>query len=124
MLSQLEQNDYQGSTPSLRWLDSDELKGLVRDRLIAMGLQQRAEFVQALELEMRQAGSTMRSHLLLIGIPAKCPDELSPNEVGHLVRYFNINAPELMPIVSRVMCRFGAFMENQELSQLASELVS
>ena len=56
MLTQLEQNSYQVSGPSLRWVDSNELKGLVRDRLTAMGLQQREEFVQALELEMRKAG--------------------------------------------------------------------
>jgi len=124
MLTQLEQNNYQAPGPSLRWVDSNELKGLVRDRLTAMGLQQREEFVQALELEMRKAGSTLRSHLLLIGIPAKCPDELTPNEVGHLIRYFNISEPELMPVVSRVISRFSLFPENDELPQLASGLIS
>ena len=124
MLNQLEQSDSQVATSSLRWLDSDELKELVRDRLITIGLQEREDFVQALEREMRKAGLTLSSHLLLIGIPAKAPDELSPNEVGHLVRYLNMNEPELMPIVSRVMASFNLFLESDEPSQVASGLVS
>lgn len=97
------------AAPLRRWRSSDELKAIVRDELILMEQPEREQLIRELAREMNGAGLKMSSHLLMIGIPATDLSELTPNEVGHFVRFIEMTAPRLMPAIERVLARYIAF---------------
>ena len=92
-------------------LDPNELKGVVRDGLVAMTLSDREEFIQALESEMRHVSLNVRSYLIPLGIPGRIPEDLTPTEVGHLIRYLKINVPHAMSAIERAMSGYSIFAE-------------
>lgn len=87
----------------------DELKSLVRSALVSMNITEREDFIQALEAEMRRANLNMRAYLIPLGIAGCSPQELTPTEVGHLIRFLRMIVPQAMPAVERVAARYGAF---------------
>src|SRR4029079_14312055 len=78
-------------------MNPDDLKGFVRDGLVNMTILERETFIKALEVEMRGVGLSIRSYLIPLGIPARTLEELTPTEVGHLVRYLKINVAHALP---------------------------
>ncbi|HKP85427.1 MAG TPA: hypothetical protein VJZ26_04985 [Blastocatellia bacterium] len=88
-------------------LDPTELKSIVRDGLVAMTMADREEFIQALEAEMRRVNLNMRSYLIPLGIPGRSPEDLTPTEVGHLIRFLRINVPQATTAVDRTIARYG-----------------
>jgi hypothetical protein len=106
----------QGRGSSLGSLDPNEIKSVIRDGLVAMNMADREAFIQALEREMRHAGLNMRSYLIPLGIPGRSPEDLTPTEVGHLVRFLKFNVPQAMSAVQRTVSHFTAFAEKVEQS--------
>src|ERR1051325_1663316 len=92
-------------------LDPNDLKSIVRDGLVSMNMAEREDFIQSLEAELRRANLNMRAYLIPLGIPGRSPEDLTPTEVGHLVRFLKINVPQSMPVVQRVMARYSIFAE-------------
>lgn len=92
-------------------LDPNDLKSVVRDGLVSMTMTEREDFIQSLEAEMRRANLNMRSYLIPLGIPGRSPEDLTPTEVGHLVRFLKINVPQAMSAVERTMARYNIFAE-------------
>jgi hypothetical protein len=90
-------------------LDPTELKSIVRDGLVAMNMAEREEFIQALEAEMRRVSLNMRAYLIPLGIPGRSPEDLTPTEVGHLIRFLRINVPQATTAVDRTIARYGIF---------------
>jgi hypothetical protein len=105
------QSRNQSAGMSRTALDPNELKSVVRDGLVAMTMADREEFIQALEGEMRRANLNMRAYLIPLGIPARSPEDLTPTEVGHLIRFLKINVPKAMTAVEKAMARFSQFAE-------------
>lgn len=106
---------------TLESLDADELKSFVRNALVSMKLTEREDFIQALELEMRRANLDMRAYLIPLGIPGRSPQELTPAEVGHLIRFLKMIVPEAMLAVERVTARYCVFAEMaHSVSRLAA----
>jgi hypothetical protein len=97
-------------------LDADDLKTMVRDGLVAMTYEDREAFIQALETEMRRAGLSMRAYLIPLGISAMTTAELTPSDIGHVVRFLKINVPRAMPAIEKAIARFAAFAEHQGAS--------
>ena len=93
---------------------NDELKRMVRDGLVAMNMAEREAFIEALEAELRRAGLSLRGYLVPLGIPGHSPAELTPNGVGHLVRFLKINIPRAMAPVQKTMSRFTVFAEKPQ----------
>jgi hypothetical protein len=91
----------------------DDLKNMVRDRLLALTAVEREAFILALETEMRRVHLSMRAYLIPLGISARRPDELTPIETAHLVRFLKINVPQAMPAIENAMARFSVFAEKQ-----------
>jgi hypothetical protein len=85
--------------------DPDKLKKLVLDGLTSIAREERADFAEALEADLRRVDMTMRSYLILLGIPAMTPAELTPAEVGHLIRFLSVNVPRAKPVVERAIAR-------------------
>ena len=100
--NQISAIDLQGMSP-------DELKGLVRESLVAMTMADRESFFQSLESEMKDADLDIRRYLVPLGIPGRSAEDLTPNEVGHLLRYLKINVPKSLGPMARVLNRCGVF---------------
>jgi hypothetical protein len=92
-------------------LDPNDLKSIVRDGLVSMNMAEREDFIQTLEAEMRRANLNMRAYLIPLGIPGRSPEDLTPTEVGHLIRFLKINVPQAMSAVTRTMARYAIFAE-------------
>jgi hypothetical protein len=92
-------------------LGPDELKNTIRDGLVEMNMSEREAFFETLEGEMRLFGLDVRKYLVPLGIPGRSPEDLTPTEIGHLVRYLKINVPKAMPAVQKAMSRFVVFGE-------------
>jgi hypothetical protein len=90
-------------------LDPNELKGVIRDGLANMTMSDREEFIRTLEAEMRRISLNVRAYLIPLGIPGRTPEDLTPSEVGHLVRYLKLTVPQAMPAVERAMARYSVF---------------
>ena len=103
------QNRNQMARTGQRTLDPTELKSIVRDGLVAMNMAEREEFIQALEAEMRRVSLNMRAYLIPLGIPGRSPEDLTPTEVGHLIRFLRINVPQATTAVDRTIARYGIF---------------
>ena len=84
-------------------LDADELKNSVREMLVLMEALERKLFIKTLEYEMFRSGLSIRPFLIPLGIVAECAEDLTPTEVGHLIRFFRINVPKAMSAVVRVL---------------------
>ncbi|HWO00129.1 MAG TPA: hypothetical protein VNS63_12765 [Blastocatellia bacterium] len=95
-------------------LDPNELKGVIRDGLANMSMPDREEFIRTLEAEMRKISLNVRAYLIPLGIPGRSPEDLTPSEVGHLVRYLKLTVPRAMPAVERAMARYTVFSSDPE----------
>ena len=99
------------STSGLSLIGPDDLKIAVRDQFASMTTADRMAFILALETKLRSANLSMRSYLILLGISASSPEELTPSEVGHFVRFLKINLPSVMRAVDGVIERFSVSAE-------------
>lgn len=101
-----------GPSSSMVSVGPDELKMVVRDVLAPMTTADRIAFILALEAELRSANLSMRSYLFLLGISATSPEELTPGDIGHFVRFLKINVPSAMRAVDGVIDRLSTFAAN------------
>ena len=90
-------------TGGFQELDADELKDSVREMLVLMEALERKLFIKTLEYEMSRSGLSIRPYLIPLGIAAAYAEDLTPGEVGHLIRFFRINVPKAMSAVVRVL---------------------
>jgi len=92
-------------------LDPNELKNVIRDGLSTLAMNDREEFVRTLETEMKRSHLNLRAYLVPLGIPGRSPEDLTPTEVGHLIRFLKINVVQAMKAVERTMSSFHVFDE-------------
>ena len=97
--------------------EADDVKNMVRDGLLLMTWPEQIEFIKALESEMRRADLSITHYLIPLGIPGMWPEELTPIEVGHLVRFLKIHVRQAMPAVERAMARLEVFREYENSRQ-------
>jgi hypothetical protein len=99
---------------TVKWsaIDANELKAVVRDGLVAMNMADREEFIGTLEGELRRAGLNMRAYLVPLGIPGRSPEDLTPTEVAHLMRFLKLNVPRAVPAIERALARYSIFAAN------------
>jgi hypothetical protein len=90
-------------------LDPNELKNVIRDGLSTLTMTDREEFVKTLETEMKRSSLNLRAYLVPLGIPGRSPEDLTPTEVGHLIRFLKINVIQAMKAVERTMASFHVF---------------
>lgn len=110
-MAKITQKNNRVAGTALESLDPDALKNLVRDGLASMKMPDREDFIQSLEREMKLSNLNMRAYLIPLGIPAISPEDLTPTEVGHLIRFLKMIVPQTMPAVERVAARYAVFAE-------------
>ena len=118
-IKNIETRKQNGKT-DVKLVSPDELKSLVRDGLVAMSVSEREGFIKVLETEMRKSGLNMRSYLIPLGIPARTLEELTPTEVGHLVRYLKVNVTQAIPAIERALATYNSFVERRPGDRLAA----
>jgi hypothetical protein len=57
----------------------------------------------------------MRAYLIPHGIPGRSPEDLTPTEVGHLVRFLKINVPQATQAIEKAMAQFSVFAEKASI---------
>jgi hypothetical protein len=77
---------------------------------------ERKLFIKTLEYEMVRSGLSIRPYLIPLGIVAECAEDLTPSEVGHLIRFFRINVPKAMSAVVRVLAGCPVLAPGSELT--------
>jgi hypothetical protein len=105
------QRANRGARATLESLDPDELKSFICNGLVSMKVTDQEGFIRALEVEMRRVNLDMRAYLIPLGIPGRSPADLTPVEVGHLIRFLRMIVPEAMLAVERVTAPYGVFAE-------------
>jgi hypothetical protein len=105
------QSRNQMSKSGMGLVDPDDLKLLIRDGLASMTTADREALILALERELQSANLSMRAYLIPLGISASTSEELTPGDVGHLVRFLKMNVPNAMRAVDGVIERFAGFAE-------------
>jgi hypothetical protein len=98
-------------TATITWsaVDANELKEVVRDGLVAMNAAEREEFIATLGAEMTRAGLNIRAYLIPLGIPARSPEDLTPTEIAHMLRFLKLNIPQAMSAIERTLVRYEIF---------------
>ncbi|MFY9558136.1 MAG: hypothetical protein WAV20_15390 [Blastocatellia bacterium] len=102
----------EAATETLSALSADDLKAAVRDGLVAMNMTMREDFIRTLEAEIRRAGLNMRAYLVPLGIPGRSPEDLTPTEVAHLIRFLKLNVPRAMPAIERALTPYDVFSDH------------
>jgi hypothetical protein len=91
------------SAPDLSTLEPDALRDQVRKALLQLQAEERAAVIRKLVAALGQKGFGVGQCLLLLGIPAQTPDELTASEIATLIRYIRINEPELIRAIAPVL---------------------
>jgi hypothetical protein len=112
------------ATPEKGSVDPDDLKLLVSDGLFAMTTTEREAFILALERDLRAAHLCMRLYLFPLGISAHLPQDLTPGDVGHLIRFLKISVPGAMGVVDRVAELFAVSPEDEGVVQPGDSLAA
>lgn len=86
--------------------EGDIIKALVRDYLISIKFEERSGFIQSLETELQRENLSIRAYLIPLGIPAITAEDLSPTDVGHLVRYLHTSVSRSVPAIERVLLTY------------------
>lgn len=106
-----------GAKKTFAYLDPNEIKSIVRDGLAKMTLADREEFIQILEAEMKRSNLNLRAYLVPLGIPGRTPEELTPTEVGHLIRFLKINVTNALKAIERTLSSFTIFDETMGVNR-------
>ena len=94
--------------------EADDVKNTVRDALLLMTWAEQIEFIEALETEMRRENLSITAYLIPLGIPGMRPEELTPTEVGHLVRFLKTHVLQAVTAVERAMTRLLEVLREKE----------
>jgi hypothetical protein len=97
--------------------ETDAVKNTVRNALLLMSWAEQVEFIKALETEMRRENLSISHYLIPLGIPGMKAEELTPTEVGHLVRFLKMHVRAAMPALERAMARLEVFRQYENSYQ-------
>ena len=97
----------------LKSISPDDLKSLVRDGVSGMTPADRELFYTEMETSLRKTGIDLSSYVIPLGITGRSAEDLTPTEIGHLLRYLRINVPKASPVIVRVLSKYPALFEHE-----------
>lgn len=89
------------STYDPRTATPNELCDAVRGAMVAVSLDDRISIKEKLLSAINGSRLNVGSILLLLGIHADTVEELTPSDVGYLVRYIRMNSPDVLTALRR-----------------------
>src|SRR5215467_9216255 len=109
------------STYDLRNATPNELCDAVRAAMVAVPLEDRVSITQKLLVALQGSRLNVGSILLLLGIHADTVEELTPSDVGYLVRYIRINAPTVTTAMRRPLTELFELASKAQRAQRLQE---
>lgn len=86
--------------------EPDMLRDSVRKGLSELSEEDRLLVYARLLTTLNKAGVNLGQLLLVLGIPARTPEELTAPEIATLVRYVRLNVPTAMAALATVLSEF------------------
>jgi len=80
-------------------------------------LNERVPVYRKLISELEKAGINVGSRLFLLGIPAAIPEELTPNDVGKLLRSVYLSEPQAITAISETLSQVLSSSEEAKANQ-------
>jgi hypothetical protein len=84
-------------------MSANGLRNGVYRALSKVALYERVPLYKNLIGDLEKAGINVGSRLFLLGIPAKIPEELTPSDIGKLIRSVYINEPQVVKAISATL---------------------
>jgi hypothetical protein len=109
------------STYDPRTATPSELCDAVRGAMVAVPLDDRISITEKLLSALKGSRLNVGSILLLLGIHADSVEELTPSDVGYLVRYIRINSPAVVPALRRPLTELFEMAARAQRSQRPQE---
>lgn len=73
-------------------MDPNFMRDAIRDAILGFPLEERAAVRDRLLLSLSKAGVDLGTLLILLGINVTVADELTPSDLGHLLRYLRLTS--------------------------------
>jgi hypothetical protein len=110
-----------GNTYDPRTATPNELCDSVRGAMVALALDDRVSIKEKLLSAINESKLNVGSILLLLGIHADTVEELTPSDVGYLVRYIRINSPNVLTALRRPLAELFETSNKVQRIQRAQE---
>ena len=91
-------------------LTPDDLRDKLRQALALLPEEARTPLYNKLLTGLEEASVNVASALLVLGIPARTPAELTPSDVGKLLRFVRINRPEAIAALAEPLVQLLSTM--------------
>jgi hypothetical protein len=98
-----------------------DLCDAVRGAMSAVSLEDRIWIKEKLLSELQGSRLNVGSILLLLGIHADTVEELTPSDVGYLVRYIRMNSPDVLATLRRPLAELFEIASRAQRSQRIQE---
>lgn len=86
-------------------IEPNSLRDKVYTALSGLSFEDRAATRDQLLRSLKEFGVNVSEGLLMLGIPARTADDLTPFDVAKLIRYLRINAPKAIEAISSQLMR-------------------
>ena len=86
-----------------RLVSANGIRNGVYKALSKVPVRERVALYKRLIRELENAGINVSNRLFMLGIPATSPEELSPNDLGKLIRSVYLTEPETMDPISATL---------------------
>ncbi len=93
-------NRFQGNRLDPLNIGPDDLFDKTRKVLSELPEENRESLRDQILRGLRKAGVNIASALLMLGVLARTPDDLTPPDIGMLLRYVRLNTPEALKAVA------------------------
>ncbi|MBI3650916.1 MAG: hypothetical protein HY231_07680 [Acidobacteria bacterium] len=100
MLTHAPEENVGESTLDPAQLEPNSLRERIYAALSNLSLEERAAVRDHLIGSLKDLGVNLSMGLLLLGIPARTVDDLTPYDLAKLIRYLRINAPQAITAIS------------------------
>ncbi len=81
-------------------IEPNSLRDRIYQALVNLSIEERASVTDQIFGSLKDFSVNVRTGLLMLGIPAKTADDLTPSDTAKLLRYLSINAPKALEAIS------------------------
>lgn len=81
-------------------IEPNSLRDRVYKALVSLPIEERASMHYRIIASLKDLGVNISTGLLMLGIPARTADDLTPSDMAKLMRYLRINAPKALEAIS------------------------
>jgi hypothetical protein len=81
-------------------IEPNSLRDRIYKALVSLPIEERASVTDKIIGSLKDFSVNVRTGLLMLGIPARTADDLTPSDTAKLMRYLRINAPKALEAIS------------------------